>query len=101
MALLTSFLKQSCVWRRPSGYSPDGSPLYLYEEEIPCRWVGHVRRVLDAAGEAHETVVDVYTLSPVGVGDQLERDGLTVTVRMMNEYVSFSGAAEGRKVSCS
>ena len=100
MALLNSFLKQECTWRRPSGYSPEGTPLYLYEELIPCRWVRNVRRFLDAAGEAHETTVDVYTLSSVEIGDQLERDGMTVTVRTVKDYVEFSGIYGGRKLGC-
>lgn len=101
MALLNSFLKQTCVWRRPEGYGPTGTPIYLYDEEIPCRWVRNVRRFLDAAGEAHETTVDVYTLSSVEIGDQLENDGLAVTVRTVKDYVEFSGSQGGRRVGCS
>ena len=101
MALLTAFLKQTCIWRRPEGYSPTGTPIFLYDEIIPCRWVRKVRRFLDAAGEARETTVDVYTLSPVEIGDQLENDGLAVTVRTVKEYVEFSGLSGGRLVGCS
>lgn len=101
MALLNSFLKQTCVWRRPEGYGPTGTPIYLYDEEIPCRWVRNARRFLDAAGNARETTVDVYTLSEVEIGAQLERDGMTVTVRTVKDYVEVGGQDGGRRVGCS
>ena len=101
MALLTSFVKQSCVWRRPEGHTVTGAPVFSAGEEIVCRWVRNVRRFTDEAGEASATTVDVYTLAAVEVGDRLEKDGVSVTVRTVKDYVGFGGQDEGRRVSCS
>lgn len=100
MSLLASFLKQKCVWSRPGGYSPTGVPFFGAGEEIPCRWVRHSRRFIDQAGNARETTVDVYTTSPVEIGDQLQMGGLSVIVQTVKDYVEFNGLDGGRRMGC-
>ena len=100
MALLTAFLKQECLWRRPTGWTTSGDPILDVGVAIPCRWVRNARRIVDAAGDSSATTIDVYATSALEVGDRLTLGGTTVEVVTLHDYVGFNGGDEGRRVGC-